>query len=469
MERQLVSNVLLSPVKVKKALWNAPTFQGIAKPKDAPNLFPHLDVLDAIVKKVHASNNVPDLSKVVFIGTQHMLNTTGSLFEALIRLGANPAHMFFTGKCYSSDSSVLERLRKKGVYVLSGKIPDLLGEFTHAHNEDVKKLWIHAEECMARKNIDQVIILDDGASAIDHVPPHLLKSRKTIVGVEQTRRGVYSENVRAALLPIINVAQSAAKQLIEPYFIQESALMALELCIKKIDKKNMIVGVAGLGAIGKALAKQLLRENYTVCMFDEDQNILNESLAMVGDTIKASSVENLIASCDYIFGCTGKDITEDIDLLHMNGRDRVFISLSSGDIEFNRLLKELQFKSRIIPDPLQTIHAIAYTENKIEIVNGGFPVNFDRTIQSDPAEKMAMTRALLLCGVLQALKHVEIYPDVKGNFMLESAAQRYIVNNWLNTFQYKTLYPDLPFISFNDLEWIESRSLGKNLSTQILS
>ena len=41
-----------------------------------------------------------DFSRVLFIGVQHIVATTASLFEAMIRLGADPEKMYFIGKDY---------------------------------------------------------------------------------------------------------------------------------------------------------------------------------------------------------------------------------------------------------------------------------------------------------------------------------------------------------------------------------
>ena len=57
---------------------------------------PSLKVLDNIV--CIAQSKSISFEKVVFVGVQHILNTTASLFQALIQLGATPDKMYFSGK-----------------------------------------------------------------------------------------------------------------------------------------------------------------------------------------------------------------------------------------------------------------------------------------------------------------------------------------------------------------------------------
>ena len=63
------------------------------------NPIPFLPILNEIIK-ISKKQALPALSNIAFIGAQYKLETTATLFQSLIKLGAKPENIFFTGKCY---------------------------------------------------------------------------------------------------------------------------------------------------------------------------------------------------------------------------------------------------------------------------------------------------------------------------------------------------------------------------------
>jgi hypothetical protein len=433
--------------------------------------FPHLPVLDKIVVHLKETRQAPDLKGVVFIGVQHLLKTTGSLFTSLIALGARPENMFFAGKCYSTDPEVARNLKALGMSIINGTKPERLADYIKVHNQDVKNLWLMVQgHCKSKQGaIKKIIIISDGAAVIENALPIDID----MVAVEQTRNGMYSETEQISRFPIINVAQSAAKQLLEPVFIQQATLERLKPILNNLDKETIQIGVVGYGAIGKALVQYFLNAGYKILVYDRDPNIMNDVSSNDRRLLKATDIRYLMIHSHHIFGCTGQDITKEINLLQINGKDRVFYSLSSGDTEMHDLLVKAQGlldaggSASIEVDTLGDIAIRTDKGNRIFIKKGGFPVNFDRAQTPDEEEKFSLTRGLLLGGILQALRMpLNNVNDFSANIMLDPDTQRYVVGIWqasLNEFKNDPQMQQLPISQFNDTQWIAQHSAGTQL------
>jgi hypothetical protein len=447
---------------------NALTWQ---RRKHPETYFPHLPVLDKMVARLKETRQAPDLKDVVFIGVQHLLKTTGSLFVSLTSLGARPENMFFAGKCYSTDPEVANNLKALGMNIINGTKPERLGEYIKVHNQDVKNLWLMVQEHCKSKNgaIKKIIIISDGANVIENALPLDIE----IVAIEQTRNGMYSESEQESLFPIINVAQSAAKQMLEPVFIIQSVLDRLKPILNTIDKETSQIGVVGYGAIGKALVKCFHDAGYKILVYDLDPNSMNDISGNERRLIKAPNLGYLMVNSHYIFGCTGQDITKDTKLLQMNGKDRVFFSLTSADKEMHDLLVKAQKlldaggSASIEVDTLGDIAIKTDKGNRIFIKKGGFPVNFERAQTPDEEEKFSLTRGLLLGGILQALRMpLNKVNSTPTNIMLDPNTQRYVVGIWqasLNEFKNDPQILQLPISQFNDTQWITQHSAGTSL------
>jgi hypothetical protein len=100
-------------------------------------VFPRLPVLDRLIDKFAGGGRPFEGVGVVCV--QHLLETTGSLLEALIRLGVQPEHIFVLGKLYSNCPEVQTRLRSIGVRVMDSRVPGQWGGYhVHLHDEAVQ-------------------------------------------------------------------------------------------------------------------------------------------------------------------------------------------------------------------------------------------------------------------------------------------------------------------------------------------
>ncbi len=429
--------------------------------------FPELPVLDNILAHLKKTATLPDMKDVGFIGVQHLLPTTGSLFKMFTLMGARPENMFFAGKCYSTDPGVAYILKQLGLYIIDGTKPGRLGEYVKAHNQDVKKLWEAFLDHCKKNNIKKIMILTDGAAVIDYAPP---LDDYEVIAVDQTRSSRYSMNVRESRIKIINVAQCAAKQLLEPLFIQRSALERLKPLFETIDKEKTVIGVVGYGAIGKALVKYLVSAGYKTVVYDQDPIVMN-SIVVTRNLTKANNLSYLMVNSHYIFGCTGQDITKGINLLAINGWDRHIASLTSEDKEVTELLLNIQKLldsdkgATVVIDTMSDIEIKTSMGNRLFVIKAGLPCNFSRAETPDPELPFSLIRGLLACAAVFGFKLLESGdPTDSKNIMLDPEVQRFVVGLWQAELgdlqQNDPEIQQLPINNFQHPRWIADHSVG---------
>jgi hypothetical protein len=118
-------------------------------------------------------------------------------------------------------------------------------------------------------------------------------------------------------------------------------------------------------------------------------------------------------------------------LRNLSGR-KTFISCSSGDVEFNALLREMaRLDPHLETEALGTLNAkLPGQLLEVSVVRGGFPANFDRTNESVPSVDIQLTRGLLLGAVLQASQHPARLPMEASRQMLSPFVQCFVIKEW---------------------------------------
>ena len=406
-----------------------------------------LPVLEAMIEALPIKE-LPNLQKVAFVCVQHLLYTTINLMESFVRLGVRPDNIHIMGKSYSSCPEVAERLKSNGYHYHLNTQQQKLGQFADYFYQDINHMWEKAYQDLQQKDIDLILILDDGGLCLTTVPDYISKTYP-LVGVEQTTSGLSNLLLRELDFPIVEVASSAAKQLVEPPMIAEAVIQKLE-AILPVYEKNLPCAVVGMGSIGRAITQKLLSLNHKVMIYDKDF----EKVKAFKGAIPFTNIESLLYEADYIFGCSGKDITQNLDMRSLN-TNKTFISCSSQDKEFLTLLNIFEQNNLPCLDALDHLEC-ELNNQSIKIFRGGFPINLDNSGESVAALDIQLTRGLLLGGVLQSILNPT---QKKVCYMLHPALQSFVVSHWRSygsTFLFAPHFLEL----FQNLSWIEEKSRG---------
>lgn len=416
--------------------------------------FPRLAVLDALCERLRPAVK-PALHNVVFVCVQHLLETTGSLFESLIGLGADPRRIHVLGKHYSTNDSVAGDLRSLGCHVYHGSARHGPGQFAAAFQRDVARMWAAAERSVEQTQA-RVVVVDDGGRCLAATPPGLRKAGR-VVGIEQTTSGL-STLVAAARgeLPVVRVATSAAKRRLESPLISDAVLERVGNLLS-CAPTTMTCGVVGLGNVGRALARDVRSRGFRVVSFDLRSGDVLEGVTRV------DSLAALFREADIIFGCSGSDTMERAEewLPAIIGQ-KVLASCSSEDKEFRSLLTSSEGGHDHQAGPLADVR-IPLVHATVTVLRGGFPINFDGSRESVPARDIQLTRGLLLGGIAQALLcNPESTATPRVAECLEPAVQRFVVRTWLKGYSGgRDLCADTSLKNFGDDEWVRVNSDGE--------
>lgn len=412
-----------------------------------------LPALEAIIDAVFEKQKL-NLDRVAFVCVQHLLYTTFTLLQSLTRLGAIASNIHIIGKSYSSSPLVVKKLIDDGYSYYPSTSQEHLGCFYQYLKKDIDHMWQVISEDLETKKIEKIIILDDGGNCLTSVPQKIMDGYP-IIGVEQTSSGLTNTRMHSLPFPIIEVAGSAAKHFIESPMIADAVVKKLDH-ILPITKKRFSCGVAGLGPIGRAVAKKLLSLGHQVMTYD-NRSERNKPLKGIR---RASNLETIFHETNYIFGCSGKDITENLDISSIT-KDKVFISCSSQDNEFQSLLKKIQQHSSGDYNVHNNVYFSFNNGNTINVFRGGFPVNFDNSGESVEALDIQLTRGLLLGGIIQALLS---FSDINSQqecmqHALHPDIQAFVVSHWMpygstHLFNAKLLH------HFQNRQWIKEHSSG---------
>jgi hypothetical protein len=433
--------------------------------KSAFNSIPKLPFLEQIMNlfaKIVQENKI-DLDKVILAFTQHALGTTASLIQGFINIGLPAANIFGLYKHYSASHAGIKKLHALGIY-LQPITHEIDAEFfATAYENDVKSLWSKILENI--HGVEHLIILDDGGSLISNLPSYKLPASIKVAAVEQTTFGIRQPRLKFFTYPYIPVATSALKKVLESPIIAKSITSAIDKVFPNLHSKRTDCGVIGKGVIGHAVANKLLELGHNVYVYDTNDLAF---ITMPG-VYRESSVLNIIAKSEHVFGCSGFDIFADLDVrdvLDSIERDISFISCSSKEIEFLTLKRAVLKHGdiKLLPTSLSDIFFKTKRGYIAKICRSGFPINFHQDLE-DPymtIEESQMIRVMLACGVLHALLIARPVHDdgITRNrlevIMLNPKLQQWYAKKYIH---YLPQYTDLA-TKFADLQFVIKNSGG---------
>lgn len=427
-------------------------------------MFPKYSVIEQLQQKYNSFN--PE--DFYIISVQHLLESTGSMFEAFIKIGFKPENIFLTGKLYSTNEKTKNKLILLGINVFESSVSIDLGSYSDCLKADVAKMWKQLIPKIEPQN--KIIVLDDGGYTAKYVIDNteiLTNYKNRIFGIEQTTSGArmfYEHKIlfENHLFPIIDLAESAAKVIIEPPIISESVTIQLGETIKKLTPNK--IGIIGYGHIGKAIAKEL-KSKYQILVFDNTKKELQQEDILDG-VIYCNSARDIYEQSDMLIGATGQDISSELDCLTNSNGDKTLISLSSGDVEFQSLLKECKpYLTEEVKNPTQDLNLKTAQKHNLKILRGGMVANFTGSQHSSPGHIIQMTRGLLFSAVIQILRDNVRLKKEDNPIMLDPEFQKEVIELWFKDQpQRKKGYSKDVILGFNDIEWIRNKSKGKYIT-----
>lgn len=415
-------------------------------------MFPKYPVITQLQKKFIAFHNI---SEFYIISVQHLLESTGSMFEAIIAMGFKPENIFLTGKIYSTHEQTQIKLHLLGVNLIKSSIPSKLGGYIDSLEKDVTNMWTML--ALKLKPGNKIIILDDGGYVLKNTPDLIIKNY-AVFGIEQTTSGIRMQSAFGKF-PVIHLAASAAKVIIEPPIVSEAVKIQLGKIIEDLNPGK--IGIVGYGNIGKAITKQF-KNKYKILVYD----LNNEMKGEIEQSVTyCNSLKELYDRATLIIGATGQDIS-DLNWLTDSAGNKTLISVSSGDIEFNTLLKHCKpFLTEGYKDPLQVLNLKTSKGHTLNILRGGMVANFTGTSNSSPGSIIQITRGLLLSAIIQIVRDSAKLEMQSGAIMLDPVFQSKAVQIWFQDQpQRKNDYSEEIVRGFKNINWIKLRSQGRYIS-----
>ncbi len=391
---------------------------------------------------------------------QHSFETSLSVLDAFIALGAKPSNIGIIDKAYSRCEGVEQAILKRGVHYTAGSLPARLGGFKYSFMRDISQALTGFMERLP--HVKRIIAVSHGQNFFDLIPAEIFE-KYPIVGIEKTTAGLSDSNIEGLPFPIINMAGCAAKLVLESPIIADEVVKKA-LSFVPLASQTLTCGVVGYGNIGRALTNKLLSMGHRVIVYDRDPHKLKDLQAKTTRDLSA-----LIGYADCIFGCTGRDITEAIDLFNFARKDKILISCSSADVEFLSMLHLIQkkYNGKVSQKPLSDLEYVNEDGVSIRVLRGGYPINFDGISEGSTPQTIQLTRALSVASVLHASQLFDA-PDLVhqgGVIKLSAPFQRTLTQAFLRD-QPQGLYTQETIDHFNDEAWISKNSNGEDRHPQ---
>lgn len=310
-------------------------------------------------KAVSFMNNIAkktNTGKTVFVLVSHIVSVNKPLIDALARNGRLAG---VVAKPHSIDEKTLRKLQEEKVPLLKVRREDFW-------NPNL----VERKIAPLIKPNEKLVIIDIGG----YFAPVLeqLNQLKNLAGiVEDTENGLrryekalekYPENK----IPIMSIARSRIKDF-EDYLVGKSIAESGfgVLAENDVDHKSLVVGVVGLGEVGRGAAMFLKHKGYEVAVFDKDKDVMNKA-KLYGLNTKSKSA--LLRTSDVIIGASGNHSLNEQELDKMK-EESYFFSCTSADDELG------DWSKKIVEDGKKCGSKITKYK-KVNFVNEGNAVNF---------------------------------------------------------------------------------------------
>jgi len=386
----------------------------LARADSVPKSLSKLPLLDWVANHTTRER----LSDCAVIVHTHVLPTSITLFRHLAHL-AGIKNVFLVDKSYSTVRESLNEMLRGGIEVLPVFVEKSV-PYESSQKKAVDFMWRRFIEAHKKVKFKKLVIVDDGADVLLTIPWQDLEGVE-VVGVEQTQRGITRMNGSSIKIPpVVAVASSGIKKIVESPFIGSAVVEKLN-SIGVLDG-DVIVGVIGAGSIGIAVMNALQKKGKNYIFYD-----ISETISRNNEKLR-SSVDTLVQESDIVIGTTGIDSIRGVVLDRVRGK-KVFVSASSSDVEFRSILQQTD----VPENPFGEIEVKVHDALKITVLNGGYPINFDRQKEWESPGNIVLTRCLLYIGVMQSLQIFgdKNQEDKAGFYALDKVSQTKLLEEWL--------------------------------------
>ncbi len=391
--------------------------------QDIPRSLP---MLDALVDEFAGGARPFDGVSLVLI--QHQLGSMVRMTEVLMRLGAEPARIYWIDIPYTANAVVRDALVELGIPRANFADGHYHLELPYARyqRKRVQEMVLRLRQDIEDEH-DRVLVLDDGSYFLEALSCFSRPTREIRV-VEQTTRGIIKIHGDESLrhycdqVTVKNVAESAPKKGIEGPFIGQAVCHSLSVALagrlSGVRKPRCLI--LGYGQIGQSVAVSLTAEHGVsrelIYVADPSPDARAAALAegyQVWDRRSAGRVR-----FGVVIGCSG---TTSFGI-----GDRVFLedgailaSASSGSAELSREtfieLADTHPADDIYVYERETLHAkpihsdirLRLVDRDAVFLNGGFPVNFDGAVNCVPPRFIQATHALQVGAAIEAVETEE--------------------------------------------------------------
>lgn len=362
----------------------------------------------------------------------HILPTFIPLLKRLSAIGFRQKNIFIIGKPYSTVPHVQDEIIRLGFSQHQSGYSFDPGEYDAFSDTLLSRAAKRISEQLSTQRFERVILVDDGGELSRYWRKLNPIEKTKVVSIQQTRSGFHAvDSFRN--FSIIDVARSYAKRKFESPAIRDGIMKAIDA--RGVLSGNERVGIIGVGEIGSRIASLLLSRKKRVVIFDNQESATSNFKGENKSVVVATDAYKLMQSSDIIFGCTGKSSLPGY-AYSLDDNSKVFVSVSSRDVEFRSLLTNQQFTAKHMSEGDQYGDVSVYNKKRDihhKVLNGGFPINFDRASEYESQRYISITRALILAAVVQALytptgSSETLFPRV---FKLAPRLQHKIVSRWL--------------------------------------
>jgi hypothetical protein len=400
-------------------------------------------------------SDIDKIGEIVIIAHIHCLpSTTGTLFKWLTELERPPRALIVVPKPYSTIPEAVTGIRRLGIKVIDA--PDLAYPTYGALSLNMLKRGFDAAALHFRAS-DRLLLLDDGGLLTDMWSKTFRSTFPHAVSVQQTTSGTYRRDWSDWQINVVDAARSCAKSNFESVIIARGILRKLQKLPEYEHAES--IGVVGLGAIGGHVAGSFAHDGKRVFGYDNRQNV-----ACPRGVRRARSIYELLDQSKVVVGCTGKNW-----LYGKSRREKLLasshtlISCSSRDVEFHGIL-QAGYADRT-DGIFSTIHIERPETPTQTVLNGGFPINFDRRKEWEQINEITLTRAIVLAAVLQAAL-LPPEEDETKTVQLDAVCQKLIVLEWLKFNNFRARLFGLDDNDLQDLAWWKSTSGGECVNFQ---